>query len=225
VQPLIDTVPLGNGVDAAPTEAQGAAEGADREGARRRRRRGGRGRNRGEGAGADAQGILDDGSTDPTANGFDDEAQVVSSEAPTAEATEVADEPMSGSTSTSMSRADAEPNQAMAPAAAAPAPAPRAAAPAPSQPIVVPQAATRAQPYALPIDSLNAVASAAGLEWVHSDNDKVRTVQAAMAAEPKPPHVPRQPKPPVVLDDGPLVLVETKKDLSQIRLPFDNSAA
>jgi ribonuclease E len=225
VQPLIDTVPLGNGVDAAPTEAQGAAEGADREGARRRRRRGGRGRNRGEGAGADAQGILDDGSTDPTANGFDDEAQVVSSEAPTAEATEVADEPMSGSTSTSMSRADAEPIQAMAPAAAAPAPASRAAAPAPSQPIVVPQAATRAQPYALPIDSLNAVASAAGLEWVHSDNDKVRTVQAAMAAEPKPPHVPRQPKPPVVLDDGPLVLVETKKDLSQIRLPFDNSAA
>jgi hypothetical protein len=26
-----------------------------------------------------------------------------------------------------------------------------------------------------------------------------------------------------VLDDGPLVLVETKKDLSQIRLPFDNT--
>ena len=63
--------------------------------------------------------------------------------------------------------------------------------------------------------------SQAGLEWVHSDHDKMRAVQAAIAAEPAPPRVPRQPKPPVAIDDGPLVLVETKKDLSQIKLPFD----
>jgi ribonuclease E len=67
------------------------------------------------------------------------------------------------------------------------------------------------------------VASSAGLEWVHSDGEKVRAAQAAIAAEPKPAHVPREPKPPVALDDGPLVLVETKKDLSQIRLPFDRA--
>ena len=34
-------------------------------------------------------------------------------------------------------------------------------------------------------------------------------------------HVPRERKPPVQLDDGPLVLVETRKDLSQIKLPFE----
>jgi ribonuclease E len=38
-------------------------------------------------------------------------------------------------------------------------------------------------------------------------------------------HVPREPKPPVVIDEGPLVLVETRKDLSQITLPFDPQGA
>jgi ribonuclease E len=46
-------------------------------------------------------------------------------------------------------------------------------------------------------------------------------VQAAMAAEAAPIRVPREIKPAVQVDDGPLVLVETRKDLSQIRLPFD----
>ncbi|MBL8289923.1 MAG: hypothetical protein JNL85_18200, partial [Rubrivivax sp.] len=41
------------------------------------------------------------------------------------------------------------------------------------------------------------------------------------AAEPAPVRVPREPKPPVVVEEGPLVLVETRKDLSQIRLPFE----
>jgi ribonuclease E len=36
-------------------------------------------------------------------------------------------------------------------------------------------------------------------------------------------HVPRLPKPRVVLDEGPLVLVETRKDLSQVRMPFDQA--
>jgi ribonuclease E len=34
-------------------------------------------------------------------------------------------------------------------------------------------------------------------------------------------HVPRERKPVVVLDEGPLVLVETRKDLSQMKLPFE----
>ena len=42
-----------------------------------------------------------------------------------------------------------------------------------------------------------------------------------MANEPKPVHVPRAPRPRVVIDDGPLVLVETRKDLSQLKLPFE----
>ena len=81
----------------------------------------------------------------------------------------------------------------------------------------------RVEPYALPAADLQAVASAAGLEWVASDADKVRAVQAAMAAEPKPAHVPREPRPVAVVDEGPLVLVETRKDLSQVRLPFEAS--
>ena len=83
----------------------------------------------------------------------------------------------------------------------------------------------RVQPYALPVGDLNQVASAAGLQWVNSDAGKVAAVQAAIAAEPKPVHVPRERPAPVVIDEGPLVLVETRKDLSQIRLPFDGTAS
>jgi len=49
----------------------------------------------------------------------------------------------------------------------------------------------------------------------------VAAVQAAIAAEPQPIHVPREPKPLPVLDEGPLVLVETRKDLRQVTLPFE----
>jgi ribonuclease E len=108
------------------------------------------------------------------------------------------------------------------PVAATPLPQP----PQAREPIVVaaatPAELPRAQPYRLPIDELNAVAASAGLEWVHSDADKVQAVQAAIAAAPLPARVPRQPRPPAAIDDGPLVLVETKKDLAQIRLPFDH---
>ena len=78
--------------------------------------------------------------------------------------------------------------------------------------------------FELPTDELQAVASAAGLQWVNSDADKIRAVQEAMANEPKPVHVPREPKPVEVADEGPLVLVETRKDLSQFKLPFETAA-
>ncbi len=44
--------------------------------------------------------------------------------------------------------------------------------------------------------------------------------QAAIAAEPKPARVPRERAPAVVIDEGPLVLVETRKDLAEMKLPF-----
>jgi hypothetical protein len=75
--------------------------------------------------------------------------------------------------------------------------------------------------FELPTDELQAVASAAGLQWVNSDAEKIRAVQEAMANEPKPIHVPREPKPVELPDEGPLVLVETRKDLSQFKLPFE----
>ncbi|WP_043813080.1 hypothetical protein [Rubrivivax gelatinosus] len=87
-----------------------------------------------------------------------------------------------------------------------------------------PPAAPRIEPYALPTEALSALAADAGLQWVQSDADKVRAAQEAIAAEPKPVHVPREPKPVVVADEGPLVLVETRKDLSQLKLPFELGA-
>ena len=79
----------------------------------------------------------------------------------------------------------------------------------------------KVEPYTVSIDELNQVAAASGLEWINSDTDKVAQVQAAIAAEPKPIHVPREIKPAVVLDEGPLVLVETRKDLRSMLLPFE----
>lgn len=75
--------------------------------------------------------------------------------------------------------------------------------------------------YALDVSAMQSIATTAGLEWVNSDADKVATVQAAIAAEPKPIHVPRERPPVVQIDEGPLVLVETRKDLRNVQLPFD----
>jgi ribonuclease E len=72
---------------------------------------------------------------------------------------------------------------------------------------------------------MSEVARSSGLEWVNSDVERVAQVQAAIAAEPKPIHVPREIKPVVLVDDGPLVLVETRKDLSKVTLPFEGSQA
>ena len=80
------------------------------------------------------------------------------------------------------------------------------------------------EPYLLPTAELQTLAGGAGLEWVNSDVEKIRAVQAAMAPEPHPIRFPRDNRPPVVLDDGPLVLVETRKDLSQLKLPFEQAA-
>lgn len=80
----------------------------------------------------------------------------------------------------------------------------------------------KVQSFTLPVEDMLAVASTAGLEWVNSDADKVAAVRAAIAAEPKPVHVPRERPPAVVVDEGPLVLVETRKDLSNMGLPFQS---
>ena len=71
----------------------------------------------------------------------------------------------------------------------------------------------RVQRFELPVGEMQAVAQNSGLEWVNSNPERVAAVQAAIAAEPKPVHVPRERPPTVVVDEGPLVLVETRKDL------------
>ena len=114
------------------------------------------------------------------------------------------------------------------------APAAIAAAPAPASPLAalaaeaLPASAAAARviaPFVLPLDELQRIAEGSGLQWVNSDSDKIRAAQAAMAAEPASPHVPRLRPARVLIDEGPLVLVETRKDLSQLKLPFEQQAA
>jgi ribonuclease E len=212
----------GDGQPATTAEGSEApAEGAERERGRRRGR-GGRDRNR-EGR--------EDG-TPRAAEAGEGEASAV---APLAVATfddgaaPAAAEP-SADTLTAAEAAPqaAAPAMAEPPAAVAAAPvlsAPVAAASAPVAAVAAAPAAPRVEPYALPTDALLSIAQTAGLEWVNSDAEKIRAVQAAMAAEPQPIRVPREPKRHVLADEGPLVLVETRKDLSQVKLPFEQGAA
>ncbi|PIT72640.1 Rne/Rng family ribonuclease [Limnohabitans sp. G3-2] len=118
---------------------------------------------------------------------------------------------------------------AAAPVAAAPvapvaAPAPVVAekpVSAPAEPVAAaPAAMPAAAQYILQMDQLQQVAQGSGLVWVNSDAAKVAAVQAAIAAEPQPVRVPRERPPAVVVNEGPLVLVETRKDLKDMNLPF-----
>ncbi|HSB22141.1 MAG TPA: hypothetical protein VLE94_03430 [Burkholderiaceae bacterium] len=92
-------------------------------------------------------------------------------------------------------------------------------------PVAAPRVVPAVPHFDLPTQELQQLADGAGLQWVHSDADKVRSVQQAIAAEPRPVHVPRERKPVVSADEGPLVLVETRKDLSQFALPFERQGA
>ena len=102
---------------------------------------------------------------------------------------------------------------------------PIASTPPTEAPAAVAVGMPKVTPFDLPLGELDSLAQAAGLQWVNSDADKVASVRAAIAAEPQPIHVPRERPPLVARDDGPLVLVETRKDLSQVTLPFENQSA
>ena len=104
-----------------------------------------------------------------------------------------------------------EPAVQTAPSAIVETETPVASAPAPA-----------ATPFVLAVDELTQVADVAGLQWIQSDASKVAQVQAAIAAEPAPARVPREPKPVPVIDKGPLVLVETRRDLRTMKLPFES---
>jgi ribonuclease E len=104
---------------------------------------------------------------------------------------------------------------AVAPVVAAPAIAVAAA----SMPVVT--------SYALPIADLAQVATTSGLQWVGSDTAKIAAAQASIAAElaNAPVHVPRERPPAVVVEATSLVLVETKRDLREMPLPFEKPTA
>jgi ribonuclease E len=121
---------------------------------------------------------------------------------------------------------------AIAPAAAAPAPAvpvaeravPAAAPKATAAPAVVAAGSMpKVTGFALPQEDLIQVAQGSGLQWVNTNAESVAKVQAAIAAEPQPVHVPRERPAAVNVDAGPLVLVETKRDLRNMTLPFEEA--
>jgi ribonuclease E len=91
---------------------------------------------------------------------------------------------------------------------------------APVTPAPVATGLPKVTAFDLPLPNLAALADSVGLQWVNSDASKIAAVQAAIAAEAKPVRVPRERPPVVVQDDGPLVLVETHKDLASLPLPF-----
>jgi ribonuclease E len=96
----------------------------------------------------------------------------------------------------------------------------RTKAPAPVAEPARGRAVPRVQPFQLPVEDLKTVAEGSGLQWVGSDAGKIAAAQAAMDAEPKPAHVPRERPPVVEATEGPLVLVETKRDLRNLQLPI-----
>jgi len=220
---FVDTVP---GADAA--ESQG-----EREARRRRRRRGGRDRDEAREA-APVEGL--NGNVAEPTEAVDAEAAVIEAEAaPVAgEAREggrrrrggrgrerrepVAGEEAAVDSAVELAGGEPLPRAATQQPAPTPTPAPVVAAPTP---IPTPAAPPKVKPFVLPTDELRSVAEGAGLEWVNSDVEKIRAVQEAIANEPKPIHVPRERKPVAVIDEGPLVLIETRKDLSQFKLPFE----
>ena len=79
--------------------------------------------------------------------------------------------------------------------------------------------------YRVPVADLLTMLGTVGLDWVQSDADKIAQVQAQIAAEPKPVHVPRERPPAVQISTEPLILVETRKDLAAVSFPFDVAAS
>jgi len=201
---FVDTVPV---PVPEPAGAEAQAEG-ERDG-RRRRRRGGRGRGaRSEGGDFESTYLLEEGRPSAVA-----EAAGVPEAAESRPEREATRQSLGLDLTLSETPAQAPREQAAAGVATT-----AFVAPTPPAPQALP-------PFELPLTELQQLADDAGLLWVHSDADKVRDVQTAIAATPKPIHVPRERKPIALVDEGPLVLVETRKDLSQLKLPFELQAA
>ena len=130
--------------------------------------------------------------------------------------------PATYAASAKLPAASTEPAHAAGPVAAAAKPVVTSTAAAVTEPVS--GGLPRVQAYDLPLQDLIQVAQASGLQWVNSDAGKIAEVNAAMALEVKPAHVPRERTATVVSTEAPLVLVETRRDLREMPLPFEKSA-
>ncbi|RYZ10660.1 MAG: hypothetical protein EOO24_08510 [Comamonadaceae bacterium] len=166
------------------------------------------------------------GFQEPVSPGF--EAEVMSAVAPAAEANATApmpQEPEAPSVPTAATAGVRDMQRTPAAPRPLPAEASVAAASASMASVAAPSAAglPKVTPFQLPLDELERIAESSGLQWVNSDAERIANAQAAMAAEPKPVHVPRERPPAVAIDEGKLILVETKRDLADVVLPFEQS--
>ena len=74
--------------------------------------------------------------------------------------------------------------------------------------------------FALPTAELDQLAQNSGLQWIGTSPERAAEVRAAIAAEAVVAHVPRGRPAPVSVQAEPLVMVETKRDLRSMDLPF-----
>lgn len=211
---------------AAGAEVRGdeSTEEGREEGRRRRRGRGGRNRDEAQADAVTAEAVAPAAEADAAPAAAEVAAPVVAvaavaaavvTDAVVADAAPapVADVPAVAQVAEPVAAPVAEP---LAPVEVAVAQAPAVAAPAAVAVVAAPA-------YVLQLDELAAVARGAGLEWINSDTDKVRAVQDAIASTPAPVRQPREPRPVVVVDEGPLILVETRRDLAGLQLPFETT--
>ena len=219
-------------------EAQGAAPSDEARAPRERRSRDRYGRDRrerGERNGNAQNGDAGDNGSNGMNGGNANDDTVARAESPVSnQASEHASAAPAATESIAMNAMPAPAAQPAATpvAAAVPVVTPAAIKPAPSAPVAAAPAVATPAPglpqigsYDLPLQDLHAVAQTTGLQWVNSDTAKIAEAQAAIAAEAKPMHVPRERAPVVASQDTALVLVETKRDLAAMDLPFDKPAA
>jgi ribonuclease E len=87
----------------------------------------------------------------------------------------------------------------------------------------IPAALPKVPPYRLPLEELSQIAQQSGLQWVLSSAEKVAAAQASIADQVQPVRKPRVRLPVAAPDERPLMLVETKRDLRNITLPFETT--
>ena len=83
----------------------------------------------------------------------------------------------------------------------------------------------KVQSFELPLADLAQIAEGSGLQWINSNAERVAQVRAAIEAEPKPIRTPRERVPVPLSDEGPLILVETRRDLGTYTLPFEKATS
>ena len=194
------------------THAEVPQNGEAAEGDERRRGRNRRGRNRGRDR-ADRP----ENAQDVNVDGSDASATVAVAAVASAVTSSAIDASSESFSNSSMNTEASSPAPTAPVVVAEASPAPAFVAPAVVAPAAVSVEAPVAAPAPLPkvefqplkTSELTSVIESAGMVWVNTDHQKLEEVREQIAAEPVISHPPREPKPPVEVSTGPMVLVET----------------